>query len=65
VSTHGLDVAGAIALARELFAGRASPAVRVVGVRIGLPTRGAVGLSPPVSAAVGLAASVVRARATK
>jgi hydrogenase maturation protease len=62
LSTHGLDVAAAIALARDLFESRASPAVRLVGVRIAAPSRGARGLSPAVSAAIALAVHAVRAR---
>jgi hydrogenase maturation protease len=61
LSTHGLDVVAAIGLARQLFAGRATPNVRVLGVRIAVPFRGEVGLSPAVSAAVGPATRAVRA----
>jgi hydrogenase maturation protease len=62
VSTHGLDVTAAIALSRILYECHAAPAIRVVGVRIALPSRGACGLSPPVSAAADDAVRAIRAR---
>jgi hydrogenase maturation protease len=64
LSTHGLDVAAAVGLARQVFAGRATPAVRVIGVRIAAPSRGEIGLSPLVSAALSPATRAVRAWAT-
>lgn len=59
-STHGLDVAQALALARALHPGRARP-VRIVGIGIARPSRPALGLSPAVAAAVPRAVARVRA----
>jgi hydrogenase maturation protease len=61
LSTHGLDVATVIGVARQVFAGRATPAVRVIGVRIAAPCRREIGLSPVVSAALSPATRAVRA----
>lgn len=59
VSTHGVTVAQAIALARSL--GGAFPAsLRVVGITIAPPTRFRLGLSPQVAAAVPAAIRQVR-----
>lgn len=60
LSTHGLDVARAIALARAVFGAEAAPSVRVIGVRVAAPARGSLGLSPAVVAAVASAARAVR-----
>jgi hydrogenase maturation protease len=62
LSTHGLDVTTAIALARVLHESRASPLVRLVGVRIAAPSRGARGLSALVGAAADDAVRVLRVR---
>lgn len=63
LSTHGLDVLGAIALARVLSGADAPPRVRIVGVRIAAPSRGTCGLSAAVGAAVERAARLALARA--
>lgn len=52
VSTHGMGVAQAIALARMLVPDRVSPSVRIVAVTIALPRRYQQELSPAVAAAV-------------
>jgi hydrogenase maturation protease len=59
-STHGLDVEGAIALARALEP-RLTPSLRIVAVGITRPPRPAPGLSPAIAAAVPRAAARVRA----
>ncbi|NVB78351.1 MAG: hydrogenase maturation protease [Kofleriaceae bacterium] len=60
VSTHGLGLARAVAIAR-LLAGSIAPPIRVVGVTIDLPAAPALGLSATVQAAVPRAvASVLR-----
>lgn len=62
VSTHGVDVAQAIALARLLSAAHVSPSIWVVGVTIAPPRAYFEGLSPAVEAAVPAAARAVMAR---
>jgi hydrogenase maturation protease len=62
LSTHGVDVAQAIALARTLFPDSAAPQVRIVGVRIAPPARYVHGLSPEVAAAVPRAVAAVCSR---
>jgi hydrogenase maturation protease len=62
VSTHGIDIPTALALARVLFGSGASPSIRILGVRIAPPTRGSRGLSPAVEAAVARAARILRER---
>ncbi len=62
VSTHGVDVAQTIALAR-LLSPTACARIWVVGVTIAPPRRYVHGLSPAVAAAVPLAARAVLARA--
>lgn len=52
VSSHGIDVAQALALARVLSPDSAAPSVSVVGVRIAPPRRFTHGLSEDVAAAV-------------
>ena len=52
VSTHGLGVPDAVALARTLAPDTVSPSVRVVAVTIERPTGYAQCLSPAVAAAV-------------
>jgi hydrogenase maturation protease len=59
VSTHGLGVAQAVALARLLSPSAVSPSIRIVGVSISRPERFRQGLSPEVAAAVPLAADQV------
>jgi hydrogenase maturation protease len=56
LSTHGLGVAQAIALARILFGREAAPEIRLIGVRIDVPQRWSPGLSPAVASAVARAA---------
>ena len=62
VSTHGLEVAQALALARVLSPEGFASSVSIVGVRIPPPRRWTTGLSSEVAAAVPRAASVVMAR---
>lgn len=59
MSTHGLGVAQAVALARLLSPSVVSPSIRVVGVSISRPERFRRGLSPEVAAAVPRAAEQV------
>jgi hydrogenase maturation protease len=59
VSTHGIDVPTALALARAT--GREPARVAIVGVAIDTAERGAVGLSPAVARAVPRAVEMVRA----
>ncbi len=61
VSTHGLGVAQAIALAHAVAPDGVAPSIRIVGVTIERPTRYAQALSPAVAAAVAPAAARVRA----
>jgi hydrogenase maturation protease len=61
ISTHGLGVAQALALARTLAPDRVAPVIRIVGVTIEKPTRYRQELSPAVAAAVARAAARVRA----
>ncbi len=61
VSSHGIGVAEAVDLARALLGATASPDVRIVGVAIGAPRKGTVGLSAPVAGAVERAARAVLA----
>jgi hydrogenase maturation protease len=62
VSTHGVSVAQALALARVLSPDAVAPSVSVVGVRIPPPHRYTEGLSSEVAAAVATAASLVMTR---
>jgi hydrogenase maturation protease len=59
VSTHGLDVAQAIALARRLYPDTVSPRIQLVGVEIARAERFQQGLSPALAAAVDRAAEAV------
>jgi hydrogenase maturation protease len=59
MSTHGLGVAQAVALARLLSPAAVSPSIHIVGVSISRPERFQQGLSPEVAAAVPLAAEHV------
>ena len=52
LSTHGISVAQAIALARALAPDAVSPMIRVVGVAIDEAAVGDTALSPPVAAAL-------------
>jgi hydrogenase maturation protease len=63
VSTHGIGVVQAIALARAVAvaADDVAPTIRIVGVTIERPARFEQALSPAVAAAVGAAAARVRA----
>lgn len=60
VSTHGLSVGQAIALARVLAPEAVCPDIRLVAVAAARPTGLVVGLSEPVAAAVPRAAALVR-----
>jgi hydrogenase maturation protease len=57
VSSHGIGVAEAIALARLLAPDRLSPALRIVGVTIARPRHHTSRLSPAVAGAVPRAAA--------
>jgi hydrogenase maturation protease len=59
MSTHGLGVAQAVALARLLSPTAVSPSIHIVGVSISRPERFQQGLSPEVAAAVPQAAQHV------
>lgn len=59
VSTHGLGIGQAIALARILEPAGVSPAIVIVGVTIRRPRRQAEGLSPAVARAVPRAVAAV------
>lgn len=61
VSTHGLGVVQAIALAHAVAADEITPTIRIVGITIERPDRYAQVLSPAVAAAVAPAAARVRA----
>jgi len=61
VSTHGLGVAQAIALARTVAPEGITPSIRIVGITIDRPLHYVQALSPPVAAAVAPAAARVRA----
>lgn len=65
LSTHGLDVPQAIALARSLYPDAVSPRIELVGIEIARATRFTEGLSPPVLAAVDEAAKAVMALASE
>ncbi|KFE67064.1 hydrogenase maturation protease [Hyalangium minutum] len=56
MSTHGLGVAQAVALAQQLSPGAVSPSIHLVAVSISRPARFQQGLSPEVAAAVPRAA---------
>jgi hydrogenase maturation protease len=56
MSTHGLGVAQAVALARLLSPAAVSPSIHIVAVSISRPERFQQGLSPEVAAAVPRAA---------
>lgn len=62
VSSHGVGVAQALALARVLDASSFAPSVSVVGVRIEAPRRFTHGLSDEVARAIPKAVSAVVAR---
>jgi hydrogenase maturation protease len=61
VSTHGLGVAQALALARTLTPNTVSPSIRIVGVTIERPVTRGWELSAPVAAAVARAVERVLA----
>jgi hydrogenase maturation protease len=58
LSSHGLGVAEAIALARALYGEPAVARLAIVGIAIARPAVHAVGLSPAVAAAVAPAAAL-------
>jgi hydrogenase maturation protease len=69
VSSHGLDLGGAVELARALGGGEVSGRIMVVAVSIARPRRLCFDLSPEVAAAVPVAAArvlevVARGRST-
>jgi hydrogenase maturation protease len=59
VSTHGLDVPGAVAMARALYPETVAPSIRIVGVEIARADRLGEGLSAEVAMAVEGAARAV------
>lgn len=59
LSTHGLGVTQAVALARLLSPASVSPSIHIIGVSISRPERFQQGLSQEVAAAVPLAAEHV------
>lgn len=61
VSSHGIDVPSALALAAALYPGGAASRVRILGVAVGAAPRFTEGLSPPVAAAVPRLLARVRA----
>jgi hydrogenase maturation protease len=58
LSSHGIGVAEAIALARTLYGAAAVARLAIIGIAIERPAAHAVGLSPAVAVAVGLAAAL-------
>jgi hydrogenase maturation protease len=60
LSTHGLSVAQAIALARAVAPESVSSMIRIVGVVIAPPERGSTSLSSEVAAAIPAAVTTVR-----
>lgn len=52
VSTHGLDILSAAALARELFPESVSPSIQLLGIEIEKAELFSEQISPPVAAAV-------------
>lgn len=58
LSSHGISVAEAIALARTLYGDAAVARLAIIGIAIERPAAHAVGLSPAVAAAVGPAAAL-------
>jgi hydrogenase maturation protease len=62
LSSHGLGVAEAIALARTLYGDEAVTRLAIVGIAIERPAAHAIGLSPAIAAAVGPAAELAGAR---
>lgn len=63
LSSHGLGVAEAIALARLLYGDPIVARLAIVGIVIDRPCGHAVGLSPAIAAAVGPAAALASALA--
>jgi len=63
LSSHGLGVSEAIALARTLYGDAAVARLAIIGIAIERPATHAVGLSPAVAAAVGPAAALAAALA--
>jgi hydrogenase maturation protease len=59
LSSHGISVAEAIALARTLYGDAAVARLAIVGIAIERPATHAVGLSPAVAAAASAAATLV------
>jgi hydrogenase maturation protease len=65
VSTHGMSVGQAIALARVLAPGKVCPQIYVVAIAAEKPAGVTFGLSAEVAAAIGRAAQTARALATQ
>lgn len=59
VSSHGMDVPSAIALAEALDPGAIAPAIHIVGVTVARAARFSEGMSPLVASAVEAAAEQV------
>jgi hydrogenase maturation protease len=59
LSSHGIAVAEAVALARTLYGDAAVARLAIVGIAIERPPAHAVGLSPAVTASVSTAATLV------
>lgn len=59
ITTHGLDLPAAVALARVLYPETVAPEIRIVGIEIERPERFAEALSPTVTAAVEAAVQTV------
>lgn len=60
LSSHGFGLRETLALLRSLAPERIAPSIRLVLICIDRPARPAIGLSPPVAAAVEVAADRIR-----
>lgn len=65
ISSHGMGVSEVIELTKRLAPERISPSIRIVAIAIPRPRHGHEGLTPAVAAAVGPAADLVLALATR
>lgn len=61
LSSHGIGVAEAVALARTLYGDAAGARLAIVGISIDRPAARGIGLSPAVAAAVGAGATLAAA----
>lgn len=59
ITTHGLDLPAAVALARALYPDTVAPEIQIVGIEIERPEALAEALSPPATAAVEAAVRAV------